>query len=266
MNKMAILLIIIGLIGAIFTAKGFFTQENIHGEESFPSESIDNITIESDLANVKILPSDSNDIEVKWKGSLLKSNLNKNNVSIEEKSSELVITIGGRKLFNFSFFGFGFFNKREVEIYLPEKRFQSITLYNDVGNATISSISVDHLIAETSVSNLTIKDIQANMIRAKSDVGIITVDGFGGNLFAKSNVGNININTDTIAADMELESDVGNINLSVPLIPDNVSFHTESDIGTVQVFGEKGSYYNKQAAFSVTMETSVGNIKVKALE
>ena len=266
MKKVAVILILVGLIGAVFTAKDFFTRENIKGEAYFSSMDIEDIKITSDVANILVLPANSDDIRVKWEDSFLKSNRKNDFVSINEEDSELVITAGDKSFFSINFFGFNFFNKRQVEVYLPEKQYRSIVIHNDIGSTNISSIKVDHLTTETSVSNLTIKDVQANDIRATSDVGLITLEDFTGELFAKSSVGNISIRTEEITNAMEIESDIGNIKLTVPTIPDNISFYTHSEIGSVNVFGEKGSYHNEQADHNISLETSVGNITVKSLE
>lgn len=97
----------------------------------------------------------------------------------------------------------------------------------------------------------------------ENNVGNITLKNNQSKLHAESDVGNITIKTDEIKDDMTLLSEVGKIQLTVPSIPDNVTFDATSSVGSVRVFGEKGSYVHKGAKYIVTMTTDVGSITVK---
>src|SRR5699024_11456071 len=82
MKKVAILLIVIGVIGMVLTAKNFFTREKVDSELNFSADRFEHVVIEGGRGNVQILPSTSSDIEVIWKGSLF-------NRRSEEHTSEL---------------------------------------------------------------------------------------------------------------------------------------------------------------------------------
>lgn len=259
---MATLLIVVGVIGVILTGKTFFDREEVEDEVSLSSDHFEHIVVDGDMGNVKVIPSTSDNIEISWKGSLYNARSTDELVSIEENNTELKVNIGKKRFFNFSFFNLNFRNKLQVYLYLPDKQFNSLVVKNNVGNTEVNGIRVENLTTETDVSNLTIENVSANSIVAETDVGNLTLNDVQGKIYAKSDVGNIMININEIQDDMEITSNVGKVGLTVPEVPNNVTFNADSSVGNVRVFGERGSYINKNAEYVVSMTTDVGNIRV----
>lgn len=264
MRKVAFLLIVMGVIGMAFTAKQFFSRETLDDTQRFSGDHIDHIIIESDHANVNVLPSASEDIEISWKGSVVNKGRRSSDdrVSIDEEKSELRIHTEEFRFFNISFFNLNLFNHLELTIYLPKKQYRTLDITNDIGSTVIKDISVDHLTAENDVANMTVESVQATSMVAKNDVGNITLTNNVGNLHAENDVGNITVSTDGIHDDMTLLSDIGKIKMTVSSIPDDVTFNAYSSIGSVRIFGEKGSYINREAKHIVSLTTEIGNITV----
>lgn len=263
MKKIAILLIIIGLVGILFTAKGYFNREEIAGEASFSAEEIERITIVSDVANIQVLPTTEEKIKVVWEDVLIGSKKKEDLIDFHEDGSELKINIGEKKGFGIRLWGFNFLQNRNIKIYLPEKEYKMLQIKNDVGKTTVSSVTVNQLIAKTNVSSIKIKDVITTELDAKSDVGTLKLENVVGELRVRSNVGNISIHLEEVNDAIEAESDVGNIKVYVTEIPTNVSFVGISDLGSVKMFGDKGNYIQENADHIVSLETDVGNIKVQ---
>jgi len=265
LRTVAISLIAIGVIGIVFIGKIFFDKNEVGDEIRLSADSLEHIVVDGELGNINVMPSTSKDIEIHWKGSV-SSTFNRSTrdelVSIEEHNNELKISIGEERFFNFSFLNFNFQNKLQVDLYLPDKAFNSLVVKNSVGNTDIKDIHVENLTTQTDVANLTLNHVTASSIVAETDVGNLNIKNAHGKLLAKSDVGNITIHASEIEEDMTLSSDVGEIRLSVPSIPDNVSFNANSSVGSVKVFGEKGSYISKNSDHIVSITTDVGNINV----
>lgn len=264
MRKVAFVFILMGVIGMVFTGKPFFAKEKISDEVHLSADRFSHISVEGELGNIRILPSTSEDIEVKWEGAFSSGSTDREWVSVEENGSELKVNIGKKRFFDVSFFKFNYFNRLQVTILLPEKQFNSLAVRNDVGNTEIKDIQVDNLTTVTDVANLTIDQVLADSIVAETNVGNLTVNHVQGKLNATSDVGRIAVHAKDITDDMTLSSNVGKIKLTVPRIPDNVSFSADSSVGNVKVFGDRGSYIVNQADYIVSIRTDVGGITVDA--
>jgi len=268
LRTVAILLIAIGIIGIVFIGRMFSGKNEVGDEVRLSAGSLEHIVVDGELGNINVMPSNSNDIEIHWEGSVSTfiRSADDELVSIKEHNNELKISTGEERLFNFSFLNFNVQNKLKIDLYLPDKEFTSLVVKNDVGNTDIKDIHVENLTTKTDVANVTLDHVTAGSIVAETDVGNLNIKNVHGKLFAKSDVGNITIHSSEIEEDMTLSSDVGKIRLSVPNIPDNVSFNANSSVGSVRVFGEKGSYISKNSDYIVSITTDVGNINVDVKE
>lgn len=217
------ILIIIGLIGMIITGGDLFmANEAKSGKEVIFSENINQVHIKSDVATIKVLPSTSNDIEVTWEGA---GNMKRQNITIRQDDTAFEVIIEAEKGFFNRLFSFtSFFKNLTVSIYLPERRFEQISVDSEVGNVSLTSLEGDRLVSKTDVGNMMIKDIEADVIDVKTNVGNVTLSDVTGAITAISDVGKLNLKLKEITDHIQLTSDVGKISMSLPEIPNNVSF------------------------------------------
>lgn len=264
MKKLGIVMIFFGLIGMIFTAKTFFTQQAIDDEQSYPSEHIKEITIMSNYANIEILPTDSDEITVKLKGYTNSNNRKVTEiVTLKENTGKLQIDAKKSWFLNISFFNFKLNEREDLILHVPKKHYEFIDIKNDVGKTVVKDITVDQLTVENSVANMNLENVQANIIDVENNVGNITLKNNDGKIYAENDVGNISVVTDEINNDMAFIANVGKISLTVPSIPDDTTFKANTSLGSVNIFGESGSYINNGAEFIVSMMTDIGNISVE---
>lgn len=260
----ALFFIILGAIGMAFTVRDFFNQEIVSKEESFQARNIKNIIINSDVANIRMLPTTEEEIKIEWSGKILRSSTN--SVQIEEDSDTLSINIGQDSLLGMRKFQFGINkNMLYVDVYVPEQEFISINIDNDVGSMNVSSIKANYVTVNSDVAGMKIENIQAHTINATSSVGSIDIKNSKGKLNAMNDVGKIDISMNKIEDDITLQTNVGSIEITVPTIPENVTFSGTSELGSINIFGKKANFISKDVDYIVTMQTDIGSIKVKEL-
>lgn len=256
---LAVLMIVIGIVG-IFMTGGDLMQTDTEGRETFSGEEIDQLIVDSNIANIELHPSDSKDMEVVWEGNLRNHS---HRVHLQQDESTLMVDVDTKEPFFLKFFSFfDFLNKLTVKIYLPDKIFSNISVENEVGNTLISSVHADKFYVKSDVSNIEMTDVQTEELIVESDVGNIQLDDVTGVITAKSDVGNMTLKLMEITNDIQLTSDVGKISVQLSRIPDNVSFQGYSDVGSIRIFGESGNYINRNAEYMVDMKTDVGKIDV----
>lgn len=255
---------IIGLIGMIFTAKSFFARQTLSDAQSYPSEPIDQIIVDSNYANVKILSTDEDNIIVTLEGNVKEEGKRSIDeiVSINENAGKLSIDATRSWFLNISFFNFKLHDREDLTIYLPEKYYERVMITNDVGKTTVNNVAIDQLVVENSVANTIIENVTAKMITAGNNVGNIRLTNSTGKVHAENDVGNISIESNEINDDLTFKSNVGKIELLIPDIPNDITFKANTSLGSVKIFGENGSYINKYAEYIVSMTTDIGNITV----
>lgn len=264
MRKFGVLLIVLGLIGMIFTAKSFFARQTLSDAQSYPSERIEQIIIDSNYADVKVLPTDENNIIVTLEGDVKEGGKRSvaEIVSVNENAGKLYIDATRSWFLNISFFNFKLHDREDLTIYLPEKYYERMTITNDVGKTTVNDVTIDQLVVENSVANTIIENVKAKMITAENNVGNITLTNNIGKIYAENDVGNISVGMVEINDDLTFKANVGKIELLIPDIPNDITFKANTSLGSVKIFGENGSFINKFAEHIVSMTTDIGNITV----
>ncbi|GAB3048873.1 DUF4097 family beta strand repeat-containing protein [Virgibacillus ainsalahensis] len=255
----AIVLMIVFVIGMLKIAWGFASYETLKGSEDFPADDVDQLRISSEIADVHVLPSNSDAIEVVWTGKIRGNT----KVDLELKSNTLNVDIERKNIFNFFQFGFHF-GSLSVDVFIPEKQFTEIDMENNIGDSHISDVSTRELIVHTDVGDATIENVETELLEVESNVGDMRINHSSGFLSAVNDVGDIHIIAESISDDMELQTDVGGIHISLSSVPSDVSFRADTEIGSTSVFGENGSYIIKDGDYSVDMKTDVGDIEVVA--
>lgn len=91
----AVVLIITGVVGTFYSWKNLKDNPAANGERAFPADHIDRLTIDSDLANLTILPGKGNDIQVEW------SSNQKEFLHYEAEGNTLKIRMGKKHTFFF---------------------------------------------------------------------------------------------------------------------------------------------------------------------
>lgn len=265
MQRFGIVLIVIAIIGMIFSAKPFFTRATIDDSQSYVSDTIENIVIHSTQANIEVVPSDLDTIVVSYRGSTNsgeKLTLDEK-ISVDEATGTLTIDLRKSRFLNISLFNFQWLNSEKLQVQLPRQQFESIKVHNSVGKTLVQDIGVRELIADNDVGQLTMENIVAESIEAVNNVGNLSLQHLTGKLSAKNDVGNISLTNDDIANDMTFVSNVGNIKLTVPRVPENVSFQANTSLGNVKIFGKSQSHIEKHTKHIVALTTDLGNITVK---
>lgn len=292
----AIILLVIGITGAIFTFKSYFFVQKQEEYRQIEANDIEHIQINSNVANMHILPSNSQKVEVSWSNPNKKRN--QLDVKISEKNGTLDIQAKLKHRFRFLQLGP---STIDVDIKLPNKVFQSLEAKNNVGAIKIEDIAADDMIVSNDTGSIGLKDITGKQLQVKNNVGAIKIENIAteditvsndtgktvlkdiagkqlqvktkigkidltdtvGKLQASSDTGAISISTKKIEHDMHLETEIGSITIAVPTIPSDVSFDLHSEIGSVKAFGAKGSHIVPNAQTVVKATSSVGSIQVK---
>lgn len=201
--KITLIAMVIGLILTIAGCsinKGFSfdstVDTNIINISSIESENekLDkfvNIDIESEVSNIKIIPSDEYKIELKYikDESIVNYEVKDNTLKIKQENLKKVNNNMDLLKDEYNL----------IKIYVP-KGFvmENINIVSNVGNISLDEINSNILSASCDVGNIEIKDTNINKkLNISNDVGNIEVSGkIYGESNIKNNIGNIDIEVD----------------------------------------------------------------------
>lgn len=227
----AIIFIIIGGVGCLFTFKSLARQEVAVTKEV----SADEVTnLEFELANeeVTIVPTEKSAITIELKG---KSNRpGKDFLEIEQQDGTLIVREKSEK-FRFQFFNRG--DSLTLTVRLPQKEFASLLVDSKNGGIYGEQFSVKTLHASAANGKIELDQVKTTTTEVNTHNGGLELNHVAGRLIGKTSNGSIDLRTNELNQSMDLNTKNGSIDINVKKEPTNVTYDLRTDNGGIEVFG-----------------------------
>ncbi|TQR16386.1 DUF4097 family beta strand repeat-containing protein [Psychrobacillus soli] len=237
-----------------------------------PQSSFSNVSMNIDYGSLNVFPSDTDETIIELIGENDKLKL-----TAEIVNDTLSIQLKSKK---FQFFSFIFLIKEmKVNVALPKKLYTSITMKTnngriraekmlgktikatsdngsiglkefaatvlevetDNGRIELDKVQVDKLSTQTDNGRIELRNIDAEQIISETDNGRIMMEHVNGHIIGKTDNGRISLLTSSLDRMIQLNTDNGSILVETENEPTDVSIHTKTDHGRVNVFGDKNS-------------------------
>jgi DUF4097 and DUF4098 domain-containing protein YvlB len=258
-SLIALLLLLIGVIGCLLTFQSAFQAEPIHEERTF-NQDIKHIKINSDNATVNVMRTSDPEIVAELTGTNSKGR--KSHFNTEVKGDTLVIDFDEAqvKYFNFLFHEYHL----QLNVYLPEKIYDSITVDLVNGNVDIEELQVTDLKAKTVNGKINIEYVETSNVQVLSENGAIYLKHTTGQILGNVTNGKITIEAEHLEQNMNLESINGAIDVRTMTDPTNVDIDVENENGIVRLFGEKDYHFTVgNGEHHIHLKSVNGNISVR---
>ena len=209
-----------------FKNLGFFSKKSttVIAEKQYDG-TINSIKIDSDVTDITIKNSDTNELKVVVYGD--KKN---DSIDIDNDGDKLDIKFKGKKCH------FICINRKvgSIEISVPNGYGKNIKIKNDTGDIKI----------ENSVASLKIEN----------DIGDIKVKSVGKDIDIRNDVGDIKIGDLNITSDSKIRNDIGDIEIEYT---QNVKIDAKTDVGEKEINGN-----DKNSSVDLEIRNDVGDIIV----
>ncbi|WP_158582982.1 DUF4097 family beta strand repeat-containing protein [Lysinibacillus yapensis] len=221
---------------AIVAVLIFNFYKNGKKEDLTIAQDFSNVEVESDTANILIMPADGEEAEIELDNK-------RYTADVKMQGDTLKIDVESKW---FKWFTSNFFSKNAtVSIRLPNKEYSTIKAETDNGTMKATGIKVGNFIGETDNGEVIIEDMASREIFAKSDNGNLVIDESSGTIKGETSNGNLVITTENLDRPMELDTDNGEIYIKTTDKPKNAKINVDTDNGFVNVFGQ----FNSETVF-----------------
>jgi DUF4097 and DUF4098 domain-containing protein YvlB len=205
--------------GILFYTTGGFkpsliTSENIKTSESFGTEGVEKIVINTVSHNINILPAEGKEIIIDFYGSIT-TNLGDNSPKLiaDIKNNNLNISISYPKTFTLGLFDI---SNIFLDIYIPAQFTKEINAASVSGDIDIKNYKGTKIQLKTTSGNLNAVYLKADEIQADSISGNINFEKIEGNLNFSTVSGEINAGLAFLAGDTLIKTTSGRVLLSLP--------------------------------------------------
>lgn len=261
-----------GTFGTIILSKeGFKVKDDTKRWQytNVEEEPFMNIDIQTKLAKIHIIESDSEDYKVSFDLTGSESDYtftNDNGVlTLKDKTPKNQFSINIFQGVNVA--------TDEVYISIPKDiQLNDITLKSDVGDIEMNiSAGAKKVTIAADVGEIHIEKGKYEKLELSADVGDIELKSVNvtGKIKADADVGEINI-SGKLACDMDVSADVGSVSIVTDCSKNMYRYQVSADMGEVEVFGNKYSGAenevegNDEGEFLMLVEASVGSVEIES--
>lgn len=252
------------------------------------SEQVEALDLDYSSQNVYFYASDSDDILI---CEYLRSNREEAKASVSLNGGRAMIMGGAHR--NYGMFWINIGGWERIEVYLPDKLFQSVNVSVSSGNLTVQenfalhcrklflktssgNIRSDGAIwseetqIQVSSGNITLKEIEG-VVSVEASSGNISFDRMSGSGNIETKSGNIRVMAEDITGDLSLEASSGNIKLK---LPKGLQFHfaantssgiIKTDFNDSLTFNQKGNQaegnVGQNPTVQIDMRAKSGNVR-----
>jgi DUF4097 and DUF4098 domain-containing protein YvlB len=254
----ALFLLIVGTVGSLLTFRTANKTESVSIEKVIDNQNITSVQLDSDNAEVKIIPTNDTVAKVTLSGKgkpgtkkSFSAKVNGNTLSIKQK-------------YQLKFFDFDFgTTKLTLKVFLPEKQYNSLKIFNVNGLVELNNMKINQLTASTDNGRITMKNITSFSTYVESNNGQINLDHVDGKIKGITDNGKISLITKDLDHKLNFESNNGSILIQTEKEPTNVTFNTHTDNGSINILGK----YNGNAIIGngdnlIELSTDNGSITV----
>lgn len=248
----ALVLLVVGAIGALFTAQSVTGTDETETIE-FRDETYDDIVIEADNVQVEVVPATTEGTMIEFIGNTASDQRYDVQANVKENRLSVSVEEEWFKLFNFDFS----FSTPTLMVYVPEKAYETIQLdtvngrvevrglegnemqiTTDNGRAAARDLDVNELQATTDNGQIELKEIRSNSVTSEADNGEIRMENVEGELSGKTTNGQIKLKTEHMDRPIDLHTDNGRIHIQTENEPTNATLDVNINNGKVTIFGK----------------------------
>ncbi|EJS05655.1 MULTISPECIES: DUF4097 family beta strand repeat-containing protein [Bacillus] len=274
------IIFIIGIVGSLFTYRSIATVP-ISEEKVINNNNVSSVIIDTNNVRVNINPTTESNMKVTLDGEV-NPNI-KRTLATDEKDSTLLISYKEKQQIWFNFNISEVLVPLTLNVYLPEKQYDSLKISNNNGYVSAKQQNTTHfdintsngrvelreinsqkINAETNNGSMDFKDITAQNIHVKSNNGRIMLDHVEGELEGQSKNGSLSLKTNELDRNLNFTTHNGKINIETEKEPTNVQFNVSVDNGKANILNK----YNGNAVIGkgenqIKLNTHNGSISVK---
>ncbi|WP_033707021.1 DUF4097 family beta strand repeat-containing protein [Bacillus mycoides] len=274
------IIFIIGIVGSLFTYRSIATVP-ISEEKVINNNNVSSVIIDTNNVRVNINPTTESNMKVTLDGEV-NPNI-KRTLATDEKDSTLLISYKEKQQSWFNFNISEVLVPLTLNVYLPEKQYDSLKISNNNGYVSAKQQNTTHfdintsngrvelreinsqkINVETNNGSMDFKDITAQNIHVKSNNGRIMLDHVEGELEGQSKNGSLSLKTNELDRNLNFTTHNGKINIETEKEPTNVQFNVSVDNGKANILNK----YNGNAVIGkgenqIKLNTHNGSISVK---
>lgn len=228
-------LFLIGNVAGMDMLDGWWhgPAEPIKEQKTVEGEGVKRIEVESDIASIRVIPSDNQQISAVLEGQM--DQKGKEDLVFQLDQQGDFVRVKLRFDAKGSPFSFPDFESNQVELHvsLPEQLYDEVAIETHVGRIEINQLEAKQLDVETDVGKVSVERFNGEKASIHSDVGLIQVEKSKASFDLNTHTGKVEMNLDSIEQDIFIQSDTGKVDVVALNAPEALNLRLKSDVGGI---------------------------------
>lgn len=231
LSILALILLLVGIIGSLFTMKTQYNQAETLKEKVVEKTDFTNIDIYTNNAEIIVLPTKDETAKIELLGDPSRYELTSD---VKDNTLKVNLKLKREKIFSFDLFS----SVQSLTVHIPQKVYENIQVESNNGRIELGDLEGNEIEVLTDNGRIELTNIAANLVKAKTNNGRIKMENIGGEIVGESDNGKISFITESLDQPIELQTDNGQIDVQSKNQPTNAVLDLKTDNGKVRVFGE----------------------------
>jgi lia operon protein LiaG len=260
-----LLLFVIGVVGTLVSVSalgGFsFDTYDIGDKVVVDNKDISHIEIDLSSTDLSILPTTEDEIFVELKGKVSKKLKQNLDLIVQDSGQTLRIGLAGEDQIKLNI-GVLIVDT-SVEVYLPQKVYESIKIHSSSGDINVQNIKVKESMMEASSGDILINNLASPETHFITSSGGIELLNVIGDIKAEASSGDIIIEHLEVNGDIDAKTSSGDITVEYAEAPTSLSIDFSGSSGEGEIMLE-GIQYEKKSENTIRGTIGSGEFRVQA--
>lgn len=191
LSILALILLLVGIIGSLFTMKTQYNQAETLKEEVVEKTNFTNIDIYTNNAEIIVLPTKEETAKVELLGNHSRYELTSD---VTDNTLKVHLKLKREKIFAFNLFS----SVQSLTVHVPKKVYENIKIESNNGRIQLEDIDGEEIGVQTDNGRIELKNIAADLVKAKTSNGRIEMKNIDGEIVGESDNGKISFMTEDL--------------------------------------------------------------------
>ncbi|MYL33645.1 DUF4097 family beta strand repeat protein [Pontibacillus yanchengensis] len=200
-------------------------------EKVFEKDNIKHINVDVASSDVNILPSDTDEITVRYYGKADKNSLENRSLQTDLSQDTLDIHIHNKRTFSI---GFTYVNQ-QIDVMIPSQTIKSLNVNGASSDITLKSFQSEQIEFDLASGDVQLNNVESNLITVNTSSGSVDGEDITGEMRVKTSSGDTNLHLKAIKHPLDISSSSGDVEIDIASEPTNMKLNYSSSSGEADI-------------------------------
>lgn len=182
-------------------------------------------------SDVNILPSDKDEISVRYYGKADKNSIENRSLQADLSQGTLDIRIHNKRTFSIGFT----YVDQQMDVMIPQETIESLNINGASSDILLKSVQSEEVTFDLASGDVQLNNVESNLFNINTSSGSVEGENITGEMRVETSSGDTNLHLDTIQSPLDISSSSGDVRIEVASEPTNMKLTYSSSSGEAEI-------------------------------